>query len=130
MNSENILELNDKNWERVVEVGDKPVVVMFSSPTCPYCNQMEPYFIKYASEYVDKIVFAKLNIKESITIVGRYGIMGTPTFKFFCKGKPVNEMTGVFYPALLKKTVEDFLVHGEDCVDKTTWIDSGISGYV
>jgi len=130
MKSEDILMLNDKNWEKVVEVGEKPVVVMFFSASCPYCKQMEPYFTKYASEYADNIVFAKLNIKENLTIVGRYGIMGTPTFKFFCKGKPVSEMTGIFYPPLLKKNVEDFLLHGPKCVDKTTWIDYSISGYV
>ena len=41
--SEKIVELNDANWESVVEKGEKPIVVLFSSPTCPYCKQMEPY---------------------------------------------------------------------------------------
>ena len=129
MSSNNLVLLNDANWEKTVEKGDKPVAVMFSSPTCPYCRQMEPHFNEYAAEYKDKIVFAKVDISESPTIANRYGIMGTPTFKFFCNGKPVQELTGAMYPSLLKKAVEESLEHGLSCAKSTTWIDSGIDGY-
>ena len=33
--SENIVELNDENWEKKIEKSDTPYVVMFSSPACP-----------------------------------------------------------------------------------------------
>ena len=130
MSFENVVELNDSNWEKSVEKGKKPVVVMFSSPTCPYCKQMKPYFQQYATEYKEKIIFAEVDISKSITIASRYGVMGTPTFKFFCKGKPVHELTGAMYPSLLKKAVEDSLEYGSECVDKATWIDYGDIGYV
>jgi hypothetical protein len=55
--------------------------------------------------------------------------MGTPTFKFFCKGKPIQELVGAIYPTLIKKTVEDSLKQGLQCVNNTTWIDLGITGY-
>lgn len=55
--------------------------------------------------------------------------MGTPTFKFLCNGKLVQEMTGAIYPILLKKTVEDSLQHGQECLGKTTWIDPVDPGY-
>ncbi len=129
MSSDTLVELDSGSWEKTVEKGDKPVVVMFSSPTCPYCKQMEPYFKEYAAEYKDKIVFAEVDISKSVTIASRYGVMGTPTFKFFCKGKPVHELTGAMYPSLLKKAVEDSLEHGSECVDNATWVDLSISGY-
>lgn len=129
MSSNNVVELNDKTWEKTVEKGKKPVVVMFTSPTCPYCRQMRPYFEEYASEYKDKILFAEVDISKSLTIASRYGVMGTPTFKFFCKGKPVNELVGAIYPAILKKTVEISLEHGSQCAENTTWVDSSITGY-
>jgi len=40
MSSENLVELDDANWEKTVEMGDRPVAVMFSSPTCPYCKRI------------------------------------------------------------------------------------------
>ena len=129
MGSDIVVELYDKTWEKVVEKGERPVVVMFSSPTCPYCSQMRPYFEEYASEYKDKILFAEVDISKNQTIASRYGVMGTPTFKFFCKGKPINELVGAIYPAILKKTVEISLEHGSKCAEKTTWVDSSITGY-
>jgi len=129
MNSENVLELDDINWEKAVEKGKKPVVVMFASPTCPYCRQMEPSFEQYAEEFKDKILFARFDISRSFSTASRYGVMGTPTFKFFCHGKPVGELVGAFYPSLIKKTIEETLERGPKCIENTTWIDSSISGY-
>ncbi len=106
MSSNIIVELYDKTWEKTVEKGKKPVVVMFSSPSCPYCKQMRPYFKEYATEYKDKILFAEVDISISQTIAARYGVMGTPTFKFFCKGKPINELVGAISPPIIKKTIE------------------------
>ena len=129
MSENNIVQLNDGNWENKIEKGEKPCVVMFSSPTCPYCRQMKPHFEEYSKEYKDKIVFAEVDISQSPTIASRYGVMGTPTFKFFCKGKPVYELTGAVYPHLIKKAVEDTLEHGPACADSTTWQPPDISPY-
>ncbi|UCD13840.1 MAG: thioredoxin fold domain-containing protein [Thermoplasmatales archaeon] len=125
MNTQDVIELDDTNWEKNVEKGGKPIFVMFYSPTCPYCKQMEPHFYEYAAEFKDKVLFARVNTMNSPTIAGRYGIMGTPTFKFFCKGRPVQELSGAMYPTLLKKIVEEGLEHGENCVEKTSWVDPG-----
>ncbi len=52
--------------------------------------------------------------------VGRYGFMATPTFKFFCGGRPVQEIVGEVYPPLLRKVAEDSLDYGKDCISKST----------
>lgn len=123
MNSLVVIDLDDTNWEKKVEKGEKPSFIMFYSPTCAFCKQMEPYFYQYAKEFKDKVLFGRVNIVNSITIASRYGIMGTPTFKYFCKGHPIQEISGAIYPALLKKAVEDGLTQGENCEKKATWID-------
>lgn len=102
---------------------------MFYSPTCVFCHQIEPYFRSYAEEYKDKILFARINIMTSLWIAEKYGIRSTPTFKFFCEGKPVQEMVGAIYPALLKKMVDEVLIHGKECAKNSTEIDYDISGY-
>jgi thioredoxin 1 len=124
-----LIEVTDLNWERTVEKSSRPVAVMFYSPTCAFCHQMEPYFRNYAREYNDTIHFVRLNIMTSPWTAERYGIRSTPTFKFFCEGKPVQEMVGAVYPALLKKMVDDVLVHGKECIKKSTAIDYDITGY-
>ena len=129
MGQENVIQLDNESWESTVEKGKKPIVGMFYSDTCAFCKQMEPYFYEYADDFIDKIVFARVNIINNPTIPSRYGVMGTPTFKFFCKGKPVFEITGVVYPSLLKKAIEENLEHGDKCVENATWIPPYLTGY-
>lgn len=122
-------EVDDRSWESQVEKGEKPLVVMFYSPSCPYCRTMEPYFRQYSEEFREKVAFARLNIITSPWTAEKYGVRGTPTFKFFCKGKPVSELVGAIYPAILKKMVEEVLEHGDACVRDRTEINYDITGY-
>lgn len=130
MNGSSIIELEDLTWGQQVEESKKPVVVMFYSPVCPYCKAMEPHFEDYAREYGNSAVFARINIELNPWIAERYGVQGTPTFKFFCHGKPVWEQVGQIYPSILKNAVRDMIQHGEECIRKSTPIGQDITGYV
>jgi len=124
-----LIELDDVTWERTVEKGSRPVAVMFYSPSCAFCHQMEPYFRKYAQEYKEDVVFARLNIMTNLWTAERYGVRSTPTFKFFCDGKPIREMVGAVYPALLKKIIDEVIIHGKECAKNSTAINYDITGY-
>jgi thioredoxin-like negative regulator of GroEL len=90
---------------------------------------MEPYFRGYAGEYKDTVLFVRLNVLSAQWTAGRYGIRSTPTFTFFCNGRPVREMAGAVYPAILKKMVDEVLLHGKECAQNSTLIDYDITGY-
>ncbi len=122
-------EVSDKTWENIVERSQIPVVCMFFSPTCPHCHILEPAFDQYAEEFKKQMIFVKCNVVENQRTARRYGLMATPTFKFFCHGRPVQELVGSIYPPLLKKTVEDVLKRGGECISKSTPIDYSISAY-
>ena len=126
---ETLLEVDDSSWERSVEKSSKPVAVMFYSPACVFCHQIEPYFRNYAQEFQEGVVFARLNILTNPWTSERYGVRSTPTFKFFCDGKVVREMVGAVYPALLKKMVDEVLIHGKECAKNSTAINYDITGY-
>lgn len=130
LNESSVIEIGDMNWGEIVESSKKPVIVMFYSSTCPYCKAMEPYFINYAREFENSAVFARLNIETNPWTAERYGVLGTPTFKFFCRGRPVWEQVGQIYPSILKKAVEDMINYGEECIKKSTPIGQDITGYV
>ena len=129
MDGELLIELTDLNWEQVVERSDRPVLVMFYSPTCPFCHTMEPSFRQYASEYEGVVSFARLDITTARWTAERYGIRSTPTFKMFCSGKPFLELVGAIYPALLKRMVDDGLASGNECIAQSTAINYDITGY-
>jgi thioredoxin 1 len=124
-----LVEVDDLIWEKTVEKEKKPVAVMFYSPTCSFCHQIEPYFKGYAEEFRDSVIFARINVLTNSWAAERFGVRSTPTFKFFCQGKPVQEMVGSVYPALLKKMVEEVLIHGKECAQNSTAIDYEITGY-
>jgi thioredoxin 1 len=124
-----LVELTDRTWEMGVEKSEKPVMVMFYTPTCPFCRSMEPYFRQYAVEYAGVVVFARINIEANLWTAERYAVRSTPTFKFFCSGKPVSELVGAVYPALLKRLVDEGVASGKDCVRNRTEISYDITGY-
>jgi thioredoxin-like negative regulator of GroEL len=123
------VETDDLTWENAVERSKKPVAAMFYSPTCVFCHQIEPYFRSYAGEYHDSVVFVRLNILASPWTAERYGVKSTPTFKFFCNGKPVQEIAGAVYPAILKKVIDEVLIRSRECSQDPVTIDYNVTGY-
>ena len=128
MADESVMELDESHWETVVEKSEKPVVVMFYDQLCLHCMIMMPHFEKYAEDFKNKILFARIDVARNPFTVSKYGIMATPTFKFFCKGRPVQEIVGEIYPTLLKKITEEALEYSKDCGSRSTPIDYNI-GY-
>jgi len=124
-----VMEVTDATFEQQVEKAKLPVAVMFYSPTCSFCRMMEPYFAQFAGEYREKVAFVRVNVTANLFTGERYGVRSTPTFTFFCQGKPVQEMVGAVYPTLLKRRIDEVLLHGNECARNSTAIDYEISGY-
>lgn len=122
-----VRELSDKDWEEAVEKSEIPVIVMFHSPTCGHCKVMEPYFREFATEFTGQVKFYRLNVMANQWTGERYGVRATPTFKFFCNGKAVQDLVGAIYPALLKKRIEEVLIYGEECAEKSSFVNYEIS---
>ncbi|MBE0516384.1 MAG: hypothetical protein IBX41_03180 [Methanophagales archaeon] len=40
----NLFEVDERSWEREIELAELPVLVLFYSPICPHGKEMEPYF--------------------------------------------------------------------------------------
>jgi len=130
MNEFNVVEIDDKTWEELVEDSSKPVIVMFYSSECSFCEVMEPYFMNYAQEFKNSAVFARMNIVTNPWTAERYGVQGTPTFKSFCHGRPVWEQVGEIDPSMLKTAVKNIINYGEDCIRKSTPVGQSITGYM
>lgn len=124
-----LLDVTDLTWESTVEKGKIPVAVMFYSPACTFCHQMEPHFRQFARDFQGTVLFVRMDILANSWTPERYGVRSTPTFKFFCDGKPVQELVGAVYPAILKRVIKDVLVHGKECAKNSTAIDYEITGY-
>ncbi len=89
-----------------------------------------PYFENFAQEFKNSAVFARMNIIKNPWTGERYGVQGTPTFKSFCRGRPVWEQVGEIDPFILKTAVENMIIYGEDCIRKSTPVGQTITGYM
>lgn len=124
-----IPEVSDREWESAVERNSDPVFVMFFSPTCRHCIQILPYIEELAREFSESVRFIRLDILKFSWLAERYGVMATPTFFYFCGGKPVQTRVGAVFPAMLKKMIEEMVKNGEECRLRSSEIKYEITGY-
>lgn len=93
MNNNNIVELNEKNFNDEVLKSDKAVVVKFYlKDGCRFCDIMQHVFNSYASNNPE-IKCCKYEIgKEKDSITGKYNVTNVPAFMAFVDGEPIKEL--------------------------------------
>lgn len=103
-----VLSEKDFNGTRPFELKRKNCcIVVFYSPTCPHCLNMQDEFIKFASmcKFMDVCIY---NTRENLAHYERIRndmpnlIQGVPTFIFYSNGKPIEHYKG-------NRTTESFL---------------------
>lgn len=115
-----------QNWFDKVTNSNIPAVVNFSAVRCGFCKALEPLYEKLSDAYTTQIKFLKLMTDDSQNqeIVGRAGIEGTPTLKFYCKGREVGEHIGYAIEPVLRKKIDTMLEEMESCFANSTSLRS------
>ena len=104
--SENLLHVNDENFQSEVLDADMPTLVDFWAPWCAPCNILGPVIVELSDEYKGKLKVAKMNVDESPATPGQYGIRGIPTVILFKDGKVADQVVGVVPKAHLKAMID------------------------
>ena len=110
-------------WKERILASKRLVVVEFWHQQCPHCRAIEPVYDELALKYGDELKFTKLNVTDSPEnqqLATKYGIMGTPTFLFFCGGRPVNGVVGALSKEDLAQAIEFTIQKYQDCTKKST----------
>ena len=112
--------LSMAEWKSKILKSELPVIVEFYTTTCPFCARLTPVFRKLSEVYGDRMRFALVNASESADIAEGYGVMGVPTLKFFCDGRPINEIVGFKSEEELKDEIEKVLRTYRTCISQSS----------
>jgi len=118
--ADGIGDVTTSEWGSRVLSSEEPVAVDFWHENCVWCKRLDPELAAVAAERSDKIVFFKLHVFREPEIARKYGIQGTPTIKFFCRGREVYEIVGYRPRAALAKEVDRILENYADCLRQST----------
>ncbi|KAL5018533.1 hypothetical protein ScPMuIL_004255 [Solemya velum] len=84
---EDVIELTDSNFEKLVLNSEDMWMVEFFAPWCGHCKNLAPHWASAATELKGKVKFGALDATVHTVMGGRYGVRGYPTIKMFPSGK-------------------------------------------
>ena len=93
--SENIQEINETNFEKVVLNSDKPVLVDCWAPWCMPCRAQHPILENIANELQGKALITSLNTEENRDAAYRLNIHSIPTLVIFKNGEERQRFIGL-----------------------------------
>lgn len=99
-------EINEKNFDSIVNGSDKPVLVDFWASWCGPCRALSPIVDEIAGEMSDKLVVYKCNVEENQDLAMRFHVMSIPTLILFKDGQPAHTMVGAAPKGKLAKELE------------------------
>ena len=89
-----VIEVNDSDFNYIIQNSTVPVIVDFWAPWCGPCRMMAPNFEKASSMLAPKVQFIKLNTQEAGQSASMFGIRSIPTIIVFKDGKEVERVSG------------------------------------
>ena len=90
-----VVKITDENFEEEVLNSDKPVILDFSSNSCPPCVAMMTTLIDIAKNNKDiKVATLNVDSKECEDIIKEYLVNATPTIMIFKNGEVTSTLVG------------------------------------
>jgi thioredoxin 1 len=100
------------DWDIQVMKSEKPIIVEFWHQSCPTCKKIEPIVQGLPQKLDDRAKLLRFNVMESRE-ARRFaidkGVIGTPTFKVYCKGIEAGEIVGLETTTNLLETIENMI---------------------
>ena len=90
-----VVKITDDNFEEEILNSDKPVILEFSSNSCPPCVAMLTTLVDIAKNHKDvKVATLNVDSKECDEILDEYSADATPTIMIFKDGEVISTLVG------------------------------------
>ncbi len=90
-----VIEVNEKNFDKVIIGSDVPVMVDFFAGWCGPCKAIAPIIDEIADKNDGGYKVCKIDVGENRELAEKYGVVSVPTVMLFKDGQEVKRLTGV-----------------------------------
>ena len=95
MTKENVHEVNELNFEVLVEKATGASLVDFTAAWCPPCRALSPIVARVAAETAGRVSVATVDADANPALAARFRIRGLPTLIVFRDGREIARRTGL-----------------------------------
>lgn len=106
--SQHVQEIEQSQFEELVQKADGPVVLDFFSTECPPCEALAPKYEALAEQYAGRVRFFKILRQANRELALQLGVTGSPTVLFFAAGgvETGERLSGEMKRSELKQAIE------------------------
>ena len=90
----NVIELNEANFDREVLNATQPVLVEFWAGWSALCIAMAPMLESVAGDYAVPVKVARVNVEHHEKLTEQYGVRAVPTLLIFNQGGLQDQIVG------------------------------------
>lgn len=94
---------------KLYHASTRPIMVLYTAPTCGPCRTLKPILSGVADEYAGKVHYVEIDIDQSPEIAEGAGVNGTPTVQIFKDKAMVKSMPGVKMKRDYRAVLDQFL---------------------
>jgi thioredoxin 1 len=90
----NVIELNEANFDREVLNATQPVLVEFWAGWSDPCKAMAPLLESVAEDEAVPVKIARVNVEDHENLTEQYGVRSVPTLLIFNQGGLQDQIVG------------------------------------